>query len=170
MRHYRTRFFNTANRTAAIAMFASLSIVAGANVAKAGQLGSCPGVDEVEANLNHVSSSGYYLPGLKLIVLNKTILDRYALPVQKFIFAHECSHSDPAVLNEDDADCAAAKRGAKEGWLGRSELIQVCVHLGHMPADAEHKPVESRCANIRRCMTEPDRQTARLTPLDRGGP
>lgn len=142
--------------------------------AAAGQLGSCPGVDDVETNLNHASSSAYYLPGLKLIVLNRVILDKYALPVQKFIFAHECAHSDPAVRTEDDADCAAAKRGVKEGWFGRSEIIQVCVHIGHMPMDAEHQQVSARCGNIRRCMSEPAREpareTARLTPLDRGGP
>lgn len=120
--------------------------------ADAGDLGSCPGAEVVEANLTQASSSGYFIPGLKLIVLNRPLLKDAAAPVQKFIFAHECAHADPAVgEDEDAADCAAAKRGQDEGWLGRTEIIQICVHLGRMPVDATHKPAGMRCANIRQC-------------------
>ena len=118
----------------------------------AGDLGSCPGTEVVEANLTQASSSGYFIPGLKLIVLNRPLLKDAALPVQKFIFAHECAHADPTVgEDEDAADCAAAKRGQDEGWIGRTEIIQICVHLGRMPVDATHKPAGMRCANIRQC-------------------
>lgn len=121
----------------------------------AGGLGSCPGVEAVEANLTEASSSGYFIPGLKLIVLNRPLLKDAALPVQKFIFAHECAHADPTVgEDEDAADCAAAKRGEAEGWIGRTEIIQICVHLGRMPVDATHKPAGMRCANIRQCARE----------------
>ncbi len=113
---------------------------------------SCPGVDLVETNLENGKSSGYYIPGLKLIILNRTILQSYAEPVRQFILAHECAHADPEV-GEDEmaADCAASARGTKEGWLGAQDLIKVCVHLSRFPADATHPPIQPRCANIRRC-------------------
>lgn len=115
-------------------------------------LGSCPGTDQVEGDLKNASASGYFIPGLKLIILNRAMLEGAASPVKKFIFAHECAHADPAVgSDEDAADCAAAKRGQTEGWLGKTEIIQVCVHLSHMPVDATHKSAAARCANIRRC-------------------
>jgi hypothetical protein len=166
----------TSNRTivrhlcvAGLAM--SLSVWPHASV-HAGELGSCPGVEIVEANLKDASSSGYFIPGLKLIIINRPRLQGDALPVQKFIFNHECAHADPAVgEDEDEADCAAAKRARNEGWLGKTEIIQICIHLGRMPVDATHKPVGARCANIRRCAKEADfsRQatnTSTLLPSD----
>jgi hypothetical protein len=123
--------------------------------AHAGDFGNCPGVDYVEGELKQSGSSGYYIPGLKLIILNRSMLQENALPVRKFIFAHECAHADPAIgTDEDEADCSAAKRGVAEGWLGKSEIVQVCVHLSRMPPDATHKPVAFRCANIRRCAAQ----------------
>ncbi len=120
--------------------------------AEAGELGKCDGVDSVEADLQQSSSSGYFIPGLKLIILNRVRLNESAPAVQKFIFNHECAHADPAVgSDESAADCAAAKKGRAEGWLGRTEIIQVCVHLSHMPVDDTHPPIAVRCANIRRC-------------------
>jgi hypothetical protein len=133
----------------------TLAVVLFSPGAKSQSLGNCPGVDQIEGDLKQSSSSGYFIPGLRLIILNRAVLDAYALPVQKFIFAHECAHSDPAVgQDEAAADCAAAKLGRHEGWLGRSEIIQVCVHLGRMPSDATHPPIAGRCANIRRCAEE----------------
>lgn len=135
-----------------------LLILGVAPAARAGELGTCAGVDTIEANLQ-TSSSGYYIPGLKLIIMNRARLEGFALPVQKFIFSHECAHHDAAVgEDEDAADCAAAKRGRVEGWLGKSEVIQVCVHLSRMPVDSRHKPAFYRCANIRRCMDEAERR------------
>lgn len=120
--------------------------------ASAGSLGSCPGADQVETELKNSSSSGYYIPGLKLIIMNKTVLDAYTEPVRKFIFAHECAHSDPAIgTDEAEADCAAVKRGVSEGWLGRPEVIQVCAHLARFPADRTHAPIPARCGYIRQC-------------------
>lgn len=147
-------------RLAGIASIA-LSVSMIASAASAGDsgsdLGTCTGVDYIEAHLQ-TSSSGYFIPGLKLIIMNRARLDGYALPVQKFIFEHECAHADPAVgEDEDAADCAAARRGRQEGWLGKPEIIQICVHLSRMPVDATHKPVYFRCANIRRCIEEADR-------------
>ena len=132
-----------------IALSLSLALIPSSSAA---ELGVCPGVEAVEANLTQASSSGYFIPGLKLIVLNRPLLKDAAVPVQKFIFAHECAHADPTVgEDEDAADCAAAKRGQDEGWIGRTEIIQICVHLGRMPVDATHKPAGMRCANIRQC-------------------
>lgn len=115
-------------------------------------LGTCPGVDVVEADLKYSNSSGYYLPGLKLIVINRTALKDFPQPVWKFILAHECAHADPLVSDDEDAaDCAAAKRGAQEGWLGKIEVIQTCVHLSRSSPDGSHMPIATRCGNIRQC-------------------
>jgi hypothetical protein len=140
--------------------------------ADAGELGSCPGVEIVEANLKDASSSGYFIPGLKLIIINRPRLQGDSPAVQKFIFNHECAHADPAVGDDEDAaDCAAAKRARDEGWLGRTEIIQICMHLSRMPVDATHRPAGARCANIRRCAKDADfsRQatnTSTLLPSD----
>lgn len=137
-----------------IAAAVALSLSAGSLVtsAFAEPLGSCPGADQVETELKNSSSSGYYIPGLKLIVINTAVLQSYSQPVRKFIFAHECAHSDAAVGNDEAAaDCAAVKRGVSEGWLGKPEIIQVCAHLARFPADATHAPIAVRCNYIRQC-------------------
>ncbi|HMN38263.1 MAG TPA: hypothetical protein PKD49_11225 [Hyphomicrobium sp.] len=129
----------------------AFAIIGGVS-ASAGDLGQCPGVDLVETELKNSSSSGYFIPGLKLIVMNKTVLDNYAPAARKFIFAHECAHSDPAVAEDEmAADCAASRTGASEGWLTRPDVIKVCAHLARFPADATHPPIGVRCGNIRRC-------------------
>ena len=120
--------------------------------AMAEDLLTCPGVDIVEADLKHSNSSGYYLPVLRLIVLNRTVLQDFPKPVWKFILAHECAHSDPLIGDDEDAaDCAAAKRGAQDGWLGKSEVIQTCVQLSRSSPDGSHMPIATRCGNIRQC-------------------
>lgn len=140
------------NRALTKALAISIFALTPFGVASAGSLGTCPGTDQVETELKNSSSSGYYIPGLKLIVMNKTILDRYPEPVRKFIFAHECAHSDPAIgTSEAEADCAAVKKGVSEGWLGRPEVFQVCAHLARFPADRTHAPIPARCGYIRRC-------------------
>ena len=132
--------------------FALAACALAASGSAADELGQCPGADLAETELKNSSSSGYYIPGLKLIVLNKTILEGYAPAVRKFIFAHECAHSDPAVAEDEmAADCAASRKGASEGWLDRPNVIKVCAHLSRFPVDATHPPVGVRCANIRRC-------------------
>ncbi len=152
----------------AVGLYASATLGA----ATAGSLGTCPGADQVETELKNSGSSGYYIPGLKLIIMNKTVLDAYSEPVRKFIFAHECAHADPAIgTDEAEADCAAVKKGVSEGWLGRPEVIQVCAHLARFPADRTHAPIPARCGYIRQCSGLWDRpkaesaeQTARMQP------
>lgn len=142
-------------------------------------LGQCPGADQVDAELKNSSSSGYYIPGLKLIIMNRAVLQAYSLPVQKFIFAHECAHSDPAVAEDEAAaDCAAVKKGVSEGWIGKPEVIQICAHLARFPTDATHEPIPIRCRKIRMCsglyeMPRPEpgpleaRKPEDVTPLTR---
>lgn len=125
---------------------------AGVACAQASDLGQCPGTDKVETELKNSTSSGYYIPGLKLIVMNMTVLEAYAPSVRKFIFAHECAHADPAIADDEvAADCAAASKGAADGWLEKPDVIKVCAHLSRYPADATHPPIAVRCSNIRRC-------------------
>lgn len=155
----------------------SITLFAPGGPSRAGQFGACPGVDQIEAKLENSSSSGYYIPGLKLIIMNMAVLQAYSDSVRKFIFAHECAHADPAVgQDEAQADCAAVKRGVHEGWLGRPEVIQVCAHLARFPADATHAPIHVRCGAIRQCSglwddprTLAARET-RQTPVGRDQP
>lgn len=117
-------------------------MASGVATVAADELGTCSGADFVHAVLKQSGSSGYYVPGLKLIVLNETVLKEFSLPVRKFIFAHECAHADPDILDDEGAaDCAAARRGVAEGWLGKQEIVQVCAHLARFPADASHRPI-----------------------------
>ena len=149
-----------------MAIAASALVLASALTAQADEPGACPGVDLVETNLTKGTSSGYYIPGLKLIILNRAILANYAPSVQHFILAHECAHADPAVGEDEmDADCTASKRGITEGWLGAQDLIKVCVHLARFPADATHPPIQVRCANILRCAREAEFEIARKPAL-----
>lgn len=152
-------------RLAAVLLSYSLTTA----MAAAGDISTCPGADVVEAELTHGTTSGYYVPGLRLVVLNKTVLNSQAKAVQNFILAHECAHSDPTVGDDEmAADCAAARRGAEEGWLGKSEIIQVCAHIAKLGVDATHPPVNVRCANIRYCMRPPQVDARNLTPLNPG--
>ena len=152
-------------RLAAVLLAYSMST----GIALAGENQSCPGADVVEAELTHGTTSGYYVPGLRLVVLNKTILSTQAKAVQQLISAHECAHSDDAIGNDEmAADCAAARRGVAEGWLGKSEIIQICAHIAKLGVDASHPPVNIRCANIRSCMRPPQVDAQNITPLNPG--
>lgn len=137
---------------ALLATVLPLAAIVCAGAARGSDLGECAGADIVETSLKNSTSSGYYIPGLKLIIMNRAALDAYAAPVKRFIFAHECAHADPAVAEDEAAaDCAAARQGASEGWLGKPEVIQVCAHLARFPADATHAPIAQRCGQIRQC-------------------
>ena len=135
-----------------LALSLAVSAITFATSARSSDLGVCPGADIVETALKNGSSSGYYIPGLKLIIMNRAVLDGYSEPVRRFIFAHECAHADPEVsTDEAAADCAAVKKGVREGWIGKPEVIQVCAHLARFPADATHAPLPVRCRAIRQC-------------------
>ncbi len=160
-----TRFITQVGRLAAV----FLVYAAGIRTSAAGDHASCPGADVVEAELTHGTTSGYYVPGLRLVVLNKTILNTQAKAVQNFILAHECAHAGEAVGSDElAADCAAARRGVQDGWLGKTELIQICAHIAKLGVDATHPPVNVRCANIRYCMRPPQVEAQHLTPLNPG--
>lgn len=160
-----TRFKIHRGRLAA----AFLCYAVSTGISAAGDVAPCPGADVVEAELTHGTTSGYYVHGLRLVVLNKTILNTQAKAVQQFILAHECAHSDPTVGDDElAADCAAARRGVDEGWLGKSEIIQVCAHIAKLGVDATHPPVNVRCANIRYCTRPPQVDAQYITPLNPG--
>lgn len=144
--------FRTRTLAALVLTVLPLAAIICAASARGGDFGECAGADIVETSLKNSSSSGYYIPGLKLIIMNRAALDTYAEPVKRFIFAHECAHADPAVAEDEAAaDCAAAQQGVREGWLGKTGVIQVCAHLARFPADATHAPIAQRCGEIRRC-------------------
>ena len=111
-----------------MAIAASALVLASALTAQADEPGACPGVDLVETNLTKGTSSGYYIPGLKLIILNRAILANYAPSVQHFILAHECAHADPAVGaptdQYEDSD------GDAHGQLGGTPTVALALSVG----------------------------------------
>ena len=112
----------------------------------------CPGVDQIHVELKYGPSPAYYIPGMKLILMNWTQLKIFPEAVHRFVFAHECSHDEPEIFaDEDAADCAAAKRGVKEGWLTKVGVMQVCAMTTKYPSDETHSTPIVRCANIKKC-------------------
>ena len=59
--------------------------------------GTCPGVDLVETSLENGKSSGYYIPGLKLIILNRTILQNDAPEIFRDFFTETLTDGSPIV-------------------------------------------------------------------------
>lgn len=115
----------------------------------AGQRMQCDGTP---AELDRrIPSEGMFAPG-EGILLNPVLMRAQPATVRKFIFAHECAHG--SVSGELAADCAAAKRGAREQWLTPEDVEAVCRDLKRHVADADHPAGRVRCANVKRCYAE----------------
>jgi|GEM_PF-1575591 len=84
------------------------------------------------------------------IVLNPVKLDRLSAATRLFIYSHECAHQLFG-KGEERADCYAAKRGKKEGWLKEADIDQVCRIFPHTSKSPEHPDRQARCDNIRAC-------------------
>ena len=92
--------------------------------------------------------AGGSVPGI--IGLNPRKLKKLPKAVQWMIFTHECGHQTIG-KSEARADCWAAKRGRKQGWLTRTGLKQICRTLRNDPAKFGYPTGKKRCQIMRRC-------------------
>ncbi len=88
------------------------------------------------------------IPGL--IGLNPRKLKPYSRVEQWFIYTHECGHQYKG-RSERKADCWAARRGHRQGWLKKSGLRRICATLRNDPANGAYPSGKTRCAIMRRC-------------------
>ncbi|MEC9369110.1 MAG: hypothetical protein VX871_10525 [Pseudomonadota bacterium] len=84
------------------------------------------------------------------IILNPSKLDPLPVPVQLFVYAHECGHQIYGP-KEIGADCYAIKRGRREGWLNRDGLTEICTFFQDHPGDYAHPPGPQRCEIMTQC-------------------
>jgi hypothetical protein len=94
---------------------------------------------------------GMAAPGV--VVLNPVMLQRQPAIVRLFVYHHECGHHHVGG-DEVAADCWAARQGARQGWLGKAGIEQVCRSFGNRPATTTHPSGPSRCASLRRCFAD----------------
>ncbi len=90
---------------------------------------------------------------LGLIVLNPRLFAGLATPVKLWIYSHECGHESVG-RDESKADCAAVRRGRREGWLTEKGLAQVCAFMQPAHADSRHFSGPQRCAFMRQCFQQ----------------
>lgn len=94
---------------------------------------------------------GMAAPGV--VVLNPLLLQQQPATVRLFVYHHECGHHHVGG-NEVAADCWAAREGARQGWLGKGGIEQVCRSFGNRPATTTHPSGPSRCASLKRCFAD----------------
>ena len=99
---------------------------------------------------NFESWSGAY-PGY--IILNTKKIADLPSAVKYYVYAQACGYQfvGREVLA---ADCFAAKRGRRYGWLKPQGVDAICEFLGKMPGDKEYPPGSQRCEQVRRCFDE----------------
>ncbi len=88
-----------------------------------------------------------------LVILNPDLFAGLATPVKLWIFSHECAHLSVGD-DETKADCAAVKRGRREGWLTASGLDDVCEFMKPARGDRSHFTGAQRCALMRQCLEQ----------------
>ncbi len=76
------------------------------------------------------------------------------VPVQLFVYAHECGHHVVG-LNENAADCWAAKLGRQQGWFTRVTMDFLTMTFQWNPGDWTHAPGPVRLQNIAACWKSP---------------
>ena len=91
---------------------------------------------------------GGSIPGL--IGLNPRKLRKYSRVEQWMIYTHECGHQHRG-KSERKADCWAARKGHKQGWLKRSGLRRICRTLRKDPARGRYPSGKIRCRIMKRC-------------------
>jgi hypothetical protein len=106
---------------------------------------------------------GISIPARRLLVLNPTLLQRHPHTVRLFVFYHECGHHHVGA-SEFGADCWAAERGVREGWLDKDGLAQICKSFGNAPATPTHPSAARRCSNLDRCFASVSASIARQSP------
>jgi len=112
---------------------------------------------------------GISIPARRLLVLNPALLQRHPHTVRLFVFYHECGHHHVGG-SEFGADCWAAERGVKEGWLDKTGLAQVCKSFGNAPATPTHPSAAQRCRRLDQCFASASAAMARQAPKETSAP
>ena len=89
------------------------------------------------------------------IILNPKKLEGLPPPVSLWIYSHECGHQFQGP-DEDGADCFAAKRGRRQGWLNPAGVEQICNFISPSHGDIMHFAGPLRCETVRRCYGSKD--------------
>lgn len=107
-------------------------------------------------------SEGEAASGDTGIFLYQPMFSKAKPVVQLFIFAHECGHLQiDGGGTELRADVRAAKTGVEQGWLKTEADFQaVCDSWEDAPATSTHPAGETRCAHLKKWMTEYARRKA----------
>lgn len=163
----RTSFFRRL-RVVLLAVFTSASLFCGVGAKAQVLLAIAPSgtltLDGYSAQCayaaTHIISAGptagyaWYNTASGAIILNH---DQYVmLPtfLKMFVFAHECGHRVYG-LNEDTADCFAAKLGRDQGWFPPMSFPMITSFFAHAPGDWTHRPGPARVSNIAACYNHP---------------
>jgi len=91
---------------------------------------------------------GASYPGF--VVLNSRLFAGLPTAAKLWIFSHECAHQTVGT-DEVKADCAAVRRGRREGWLTTDGLRQVCAFMQPAHGDGSHFTGTQRCALMQQC-------------------
>jgi hypothetical protein len=76
------------------------------------------------------------------------------LPVQYFIYGHECAHHVLG-MDENAADCWSAQLGRKQGWFTPVSMNFLTQMFAWSPGDWTHAPGWVRLNNIANCYISP---------------
>src|SRR5262245_43494242 len=112
---------------------------------------------------------GISIPARRLLVLNPTLLQRHPHTVRLFVFYHECGHHHVGA-SELGADCWAAERGVREGWLDKDGQPQFSQSVGDAPATPTPPSAARRCSNLDRCFASVSAAIARQSPKPTSAP
>ncbi len=139
----------TAQSYAHWSLLPAASVIAPGQFALAGATASC---DAAPTVLNpHLDDTAAAYGDF--IVVNPGRLTGLAPAVQHWAYAHECGHIRFGA-DEARADCSAVEDGARQGWLTRSGLDQVCDYIGTTKADLRHDGGAARCRAMRVCFAK----------------
>lgn len=94
---------------------------------------------------------GAAYPGF--VILNPNKLAALDPQVAMWIFSHECGHQFRGP-DEETADCFAAQRGRRQGWLKVEDVEKICNFIAPASGDAMHFSGPQRCNSIRKCYGE----------------
>jgi hypothetical protein len=99
-----------------------------------------------------VGDAARAVPGA--IIIDAQFLQQAPLPVQLFVYAHECGHHNIG-MDEAGADCWAVKVGRQQGWFDQVMMQYLVQTFQWNPGDWTHAPGPVRLQNIWSCYVSP---------------